>query len=207
MVQIRLYATLRDKVGSHEVEVQGMGFGNVKEVLVQLVQQYPQLHGAIWQTDGSLAGHVAVILNGRDIRHLNGVETLVSDGDNLAVFPPVGGGISSEGDTQVTLKFGGELFTRMKGQTLQFEFGGSTLRELISALAKEYDLSDLLMDGDTPKSYLQMMINGRLWYAVGGWDAIIQGGDTVAIFQFGGALKPVTIPRETTIEHLKSKGT
>lgn len=205
-MRVRLYATLRDKVGSREVDLEGIGFRNVEDVLVQLVQKYPQLHKAIWRSDGSLAGHVAVILNGRDIRHLNGVETPVSDGDNLAVFPPVGGGISSEGDTRVTLKFGGELFTRMKGQTLHFEFKGNTLRELIEALAQDYDLEDLLMDGQKPKPYLQMMINGRLWYAVGGWDVILESGDTVAIFQFGGALKPVTIPRETTVAHLKSKG-
>jgi molybdopterin synthase sulfur carrier subunit len=189
------------------VDLQGIGFRNVKDALIQLVQQYPQLHEAIWRSDGSLAGHVAVILNGRDIRHLEGVETPVSDGDSLAVFPPVGGGISSEGYIRVTLKFGGELFTRMKGQTVHFKFGGSTLRELISALAQEYDLADLLMDGDTPKPYLQMMINGRLWYAVGGWDVILESGDTVAIFQFGGALKPITIPKETTAGYLKSKDT
>jgi MoaD family protein len=205
-VQVRLYATFRDIVGTRQVDVQGEVFSNVKEVLVHLVHQYPQLHDAFWRSDGSLAGHVAVILNGRDIRHLGGVETPLSNKDTLDIFPPVGGGGGSAGRIHVTLKFGGELFTRMRGQTIQFNFEGSTLRELISALAEEHDLSDLLMDGNTPKPYLQMMINGRLWYAVGGWDAVIETGSTVALFQFGGALKPITIPTETTVGHLKSKG-
>jgi molybdopterin synthase sulfur carrier subunit len=205
-VKIRLYATLRDLIGTRQVDVQMEDVETVKFVLHHLVQQFPQLHEVIWQPDGSLAGYVAVILNGRDIRHLNGIETSVSDEDTLDIFPPVGGGALAEGCTKVNLKFGGELFTRMKGQTLQFEFYGKTLRELVSDLAKEYDLADLLMDGDIPKPYLQMMINGRLWYAVGGWDAVIESGSTVALFQCGGALKPVSIPAETTVKHLKSEG-
>ena len=205
-MEIRLYATLRDLIGTRQVDVQTDGVDTVKEVLLHLVQQFPQLHEAIWRPDGSLAGHVAVILNGRDIRHLEGIETPVSDEDTLGIFPPVGGGVSSEGCTRVTLKFGGELFTRMGGGNFHFEFQGDRLRELIRALAEEHDLYDLLMDDDRPKPYLQMMINGRLWYAVGGWDAIIEAGDTVAIFQLGGALKPVTIPPKTTVEYLKSTG-
>lgn len=205
-MKIRLYATLRDLVGTRQMDMQADDFKNVEMVLHHLVQQFPQLHELIWQPDGSLAGYVAVILNGRDIRHLNGIETSVSDEDTLDIFPPVGGGVSSEGCKNVTLKFGGELFTRMKGQTLEFEFVGNTLRELVSVLAKEYDLADLLMDGDTPKPYLQMMINGRLWYAVGGWDAVIESGSTVALFQCGGAIKPVTIPAKTTVGYINSEG-
>ena len=203
-MKIRLYATLRDLIGTRQVDVQMEDVETVRMVLHHLVQQFPQLHEVIWQPDGSLAGYVAVILNGRDIRHLNGIETSVSDEDTLDIFPPVGGGGSDEGCKNVTLKFGGELFTRMKGQTLKFEFDGNRLRELVSSLAEEYDLADLLMDGDTPKPYLQMMINGRLWYAVGGWDAVIENGDTIAIFQFGGAIKPVAIPAKTTVGYLKS---
>ena len=204
---IRLYATLRQIADARQIEViVGKGW-SVRDALNELVEVQPALHDSIWDSEGKLAGHVAVILNGRDIRHLEGIDMPISDKDSLQIFPPVGGGCSHPGQTSVTLKFGGELFTRMKGQTLHFEFQGNTLKELIEALAQDYDLADLLMDGQEPKPYLQMMINGRLWYAVGGWDAVIELGSTVAIFQFGGALKPVSIPEETTIGNLKSKGT
>jgi molybdopterin synthase sulfur carrier subunit len=204
-MQIGLYATLRQIADTRQIKIIVYDGWTVRDALNELVDRCPQLKDSIWTLNGLLAGHVAVILNGRDIRHLDGVDTRISDEDSLQVFPPIGGGDAHPGRTQVTLKFGGELFTRMNGQTLQFEFKGSRLRELIPALAKEYDLHDLLMDGDIPKPYLQMMINGRLWYAVGGWDAVIESGSMVALFQFGGALKPVTIPAETTVAHLKSK--
>jgi len=56
------------------------------------VKLFPNLNESIWYADGSLAGHVAVVLNGRDIRHLDGVDTPLSKEDKLQVFPPVGGG-------------------------------------------------------------------------------------------------------------------
>ena len=43
-------------------------------------------------TDGSLAGSVAEIHKGRDIRHFDGVNTPLTNVDTLDVFPPVGGG-------------------------------------------------------------------------------------------------------------------
>lgn len=91
-MQIRLYATLRQIAGTRDLEIPVEGQQTVGDVLSALVERYPKLSKSIWYPDGSLAGHVAVVLNGRDIRHLDGVDTPLSDDDQLAVFPPVGGG-------------------------------------------------------------------------------------------------------------------
>ncbi len=91
-MQIRLYATLRQIAGTRELEIPVEVNQTVGDVLRTLVARYPRLEQAIWHPDGSLAGHVAVILNGRDIRHLSEVDTPVSDDSRLDVFPPVGGG-------------------------------------------------------------------------------------------------------------------
>lgn len=91
-MQIRLYATLRQIVGEKIVEIPIKSEKTIGDILRSLVQQYPKLDESIWYPDGSLAGHVAVILNGRDIRHLGGVETPLSNESVLDVFPPVGGG-------------------------------------------------------------------------------------------------------------------
>ena len=92
LVQVRLYATLRQIAGTREVEIPVEGQQAVGDVLRAVVERYPRLSEAIWNADGSLAGHVAVVLNGRDVRHLDGVDTPISDDDRLDVFPPVGGG-------------------------------------------------------------------------------------------------------------------
>ena len=91
-MQIRLYATLRQIAGTRELEIPVEVNQTVGDVLRTLVTRYPKLDEAIWHPDGSLAGHVAVILSGRDIRHLSEVDTPVSEDDRLDVFPPVGGG-------------------------------------------------------------------------------------------------------------------
>jgi molybdopterin synthase sulfur carrier subunit len=94
LMQVRLYATLRQTVGKKVVEIPVKVNKTVGDILHALVDQYPELSEAIWYADGSLAGHVAVILNGRDIRHLDNVDTLLTDDDTLDLFPPVGGGAS-----------------------------------------------------------------------------------------------------------------
>lgn len=92
-MKIRLYATLRDKVGQKEVELPFATHQNVGDILHELVEYYPVLNENIWNADGSLAGYVVVILDGRDIRHLDGVNTPLLEDDWLDVFPPVGGGM------------------------------------------------------------------------------------------------------------------
>ena len=92
-MKIRLYATLRDKVGHKEVELPFATHQTVGDILHELVKVHPELNDDIWNADGSLAGHVVVILAGRDVRHLDGVNTTLSEDDWLDVFPPVGGGM------------------------------------------------------------------------------------------------------------------
>ncbi|GMR10787.1 MAG: hypothetical protein BMS9Abin28_1610 [Anaerolineae bacterium] len=102
-MKIRLYATLRQIAGTREVEMPVEGQQAVGEVLRALVERYPRLSEAIWNADGSLANHVAVVLNGRDVRHLDRVDTPVSDDDRLAVFPPVGGGANGGAASVTTM--------------------------------------------------------------------------------------------------------
>jgi len=91
-MEIRLYATLRQIAGSKTVEVETRAGQTVGDVLRALTARHPRLVPSIWRADGALAGHVAVVLDGRDVRHLNGVDTPIGDAQHLDVFPPVGGG-------------------------------------------------------------------------------------------------------------------
>ena len=91
-MQIRVYATLRDIVGRSTIEMPvgaGMAAG---QVLTQLAGDHPGLQRKLWDADGQLTGFVTVLLNGRALDYLNGLDTLVADDDTMSLFPPVGGG-------------------------------------------------------------------------------------------------------------------
>jgi len=181
-VKARLYATLRQIAGTPEVEIPVAGQQTVGDVLHVLVERYPRLSEAIWYPDGSLAGHVAVLLNGRDVRHLEGVETLLSDDDSLAVFPPVGGGSSGDDLTHVTLKFTSHFRARVGQSQTEFAFEGDTLKEFIPAVLQRYDIADLLLAGSYKlKPYVRVAINGRFSHTTGGWGAHIPDGAMVVL--------------------------
>ncbi len=91
-MEIRLYATLRQIVGAKTMTVETQRGQTVGDALRALTAQQPKLASSIWNDDGTLAGHVAVMLEGRDIRHLKGVDTPLGGAQHLDVFPPVGGG-------------------------------------------------------------------------------------------------------------------
>jgi molybdopterin synthase sulfur carrier subunit len=92
LMEIRLHATLRQIVGARIVAVETHPGQTAGDALRALVAAHPALASSIWHDDGTLAGHVAVILDGRDIRHLSGVDTPLGEAKHLDVFPPVGGG-------------------------------------------------------------------------------------------------------------------
>lgn len=181
-MQALLYATLRQIAGTREVEIPVEGHQTVGEVLHVLVERYPRLSKAIWYPDGSLAAHVAVLLNGRDVRHLNGVDTPLSDDDCLAVFPPVGGGASGDDLTHVTLRFTSHFRARVGQSQTEFAFKGNTLRGFVPAVLEQYDIGDLLLDGSNElKPYVRVAINGRFSQTIGNWEAPIPDGATVVL--------------------------
>ena len=91
-MRIRTYATLRDLLGTSAMVLSLPGRVDVRYVLDRLVEAYPSLGGKLWDTEGDWSGFVTVLLNGRSIQWLQGLDTLVADDDTLSLFPPVGGG-------------------------------------------------------------------------------------------------------------------
>ncbi len=94
-VKVKLFANLREKAGTSELQLSGE---KVIDVLLSLTEKYPELEPLIFEQpeEGSeihaLRGSITVRINGNNVRHLDGLDTLLSDGDELAVLPPVSGG-------------------------------------------------------------------------------------------------------------------
>lgn len=90
-LNLRFFATFREAVGSKDVSHEFEDGLVVREVLAELESSYGGLEGELL-TDGGIKPHINVLLNGREVLHLDGPDTALEDGDTLSVFPPVAGG-------------------------------------------------------------------------------------------------------------------
>ncbi len=90
-MMVQLYATLRPLAGRRRVRLD-LGETTVGEVLDELVSKYPDLHDALFDAEGRVRRYVAIMVEGRDIRHLAGLETPVAEDSEMDIFPPVAGG-------------------------------------------------------------------------------------------------------------------
>ena len=90
-LELRFFATFREAVGRKTVVREFEDGSDVGEVLSVLEAEYEQMHGRLI-VDGDLAPQINVLKNGREVLHLQGLETPLADGDRLSVFPPVAGG-------------------------------------------------------------------------------------------------------------------
>ena len=89
-VTVKLPTQLRDAAGgATAASVEG---GTVGEALDALYAQHGELRARIAGEDGSLRRFVNVYLKGEDIRFLDGVDTPVTDGDEVTILPAVAGG-------------------------------------------------------------------------------------------------------------------
>jgi MoaD family protein len=62
----------------------------VADALADCVAREPRLASRIFRDDGSV--WVGIFVNGRNVRQGNGLETRLSDGDEIRLLPPIGGG-------------------------------------------------------------------------------------------------------------------
>jgi molybdopterin synthase sulfur carrier subunit len=90
-VIVKVFANLREICGGVSVNVLPEG-DRVIDVLDKLVEMFPALREEIFTEEKKLRQFVHVFINGRNIIHLDDLETKVVDTDQFALFPPVAGG-------------------------------------------------------------------------------------------------------------------
>jgi MoaD family protein len=93
-MRIKLYATLRNAADGKLIELETPPAATVRDVLSTVAAQKPKLGAEIFDAHGNLRDIIRVLLNGRQIEYLpDGIETRLSNTDELDLFPPVGGGM------------------------------------------------------------------------------------------------------------------
>jgi molybdopterin synthase sulfur carrier subunit len=87
----KLFADLSEIAGGRTVEVEASPGDTVGDALDALLDAHPALRDRVLE-DGSVADHINVLRNGRNVRQDEGLETTLEPDDELALFPPVSGG-------------------------------------------------------------------------------------------------------------------
>ncbi len=95
-VKVRFFTSLREIVNKRE---ETLKFGDGEQVTVDLVLgALSKKYGSAFvdyvynQKTGAPRGFLQFLVNGTSVTTLNGLQTRLSEGDVLAILPPVGGG-------------------------------------------------------------------------------------------------------------------
>lgn len=89
-VRVYIPTPFRRYVGNRtHIEAQGRCVG---EVLDDLGARFPLIGGLIFDSERRIPAHINIYLNNTEIHSLQGCDTAVADGDEVAVIPAVAGG-------------------------------------------------------------------------------------------------------------------
>src|SRR5512146_917777 len=91
-MEVSFYATLRDVVGAKKVQFDLPPGSTVRGLLNEAGLRFPGLKPLIWEADGRLRDYIKVFVDGRETRHLKGLETVVAADASVDIFPPAAGG-------------------------------------------------------------------------------------------------------------------
>lgn len=94
-IKVRGYLTFRDIIGERSFAITHGEILTVYDLLIRLSKELDQrFRETIYDPRTKILGeHIAVIINGRSYHNLpDKLETLLKDGDEVAIFPPMAGG-------------------------------------------------------------------------------------------------------------------
>ena len=93
MVKVRFFTLLRLDLGIREIDISIDGEEKLIEVLAAVENKTPKpfLHKLI-DEKGELLNSAIILVNGKNVHHLDKLDTIIEDGDEIDIFPPGGGG-------------------------------------------------------------------------------------------------------------------
>ncbi len=92
-VTIKIYGDLVKKAGTDTIRLPIDENDTIDALLIRLGKRHPVLLEAILDpTTGELKPYFNILLNGHQIQRMRGIHTKLKHKDELAIFPPVGGG-------------------------------------------------------------------------------------------------------------------
>ena len=87
-VTIKLFANLREQVGKAKIEADA---SDLRELIDILTGKYNGL-GELIIKNGEIHPFIHVMVNGISVKDKDGLDTVLNEGDEITLFPPVSGG-------------------------------------------------------------------------------------------------------------------
>lgn len=92
IVTARFFGQFKQISNEREIEYEIEKGISINEFLIQVIKQFPKMKELLYDENDQLHNWVSILINGRNIKALEGIDTPIVDGDILAIFPPVAGG-------------------------------------------------------------------------------------------------------------------
>jgi molybdopterin synthase sulfur carrier subunit len=89
-VTVRIPTALRKLAGGNETVK--VAPGTVRAGLAELAAVHPALTSQLLDPSGNLRSFVNLFANDDSVRELDGLDTVLSDGDELSIVPAIAGG-------------------------------------------------------------------------------------------------------------------
>lgn len=91
-VFVKFYAHLRDLVNQREkLEIELDSSTTITQLLDKLIQDQ-KIRQHIFDDEKQVKSDITLLVNGREIKFLDGVNTILKQGDEVSIFPVVAGG-------------------------------------------------------------------------------------------------------------------
>lgn len=86
---VTFHATIREAAGISRAEMEAE---TVHELLLRLRERYGDRLFELIIRDNEIREDVVILVNGRNLLQLAGLETPLNSDDEIAIFPPISGG-------------------------------------------------------------------------------------------------------------------
>lgn len=88
-VILKVYTTLRNRLGFSEIEVEGR---TLKDVIYFIISKKPEVEKILMEDKNRVKGYFVITVNSEVIDNSKITKVKLKDGDIINIFPPVAGG-------------------------------------------------------------------------------------------------------------------
>ncbi len=89
---LKCFGPIRRVCGHSEVSLTVESGARVEDVIMRLIDQFGTELSLLLMDEGRISGNFIIMLNKRDVNTIEGIDTPVKDGDEIAILPHVQGG-------------------------------------------------------------------------------------------------------------------